>query len=388
MTRMDKRFIDPSYTDAGTRKRHASARQLLVNTALVVFSICFTTALFDLAVHFLPKQSLPAPLRDVVQQMEITRGEHFINHRELGSMINPASDFIFPGTEFRFRFHTPLDYPDAGFRGGTLGGPAWGAAFGDSFTFGAGVELQATWVARLAELTNREIINFGVPGHGPYQYTKIFEKYGAPLRPKVVFYALFTNDLEDARRFEGKHESRQRGFSPKRFFKNYSVSHNAFRNLWRSLRPVKSQASGSGLGVKLLDRKLRDPYGVPDAEFASVWSAITRQIERAVEASQRSDATFVLLYFPSKEEVYWELAKERVAAIPGFSERIARLQKTAANFCQARKLRCLDLSSALKARAQRGELLYFAEDIHWNEKGNLLAAQEIHRFLADQNLIH
>lgn len=369
---------------APTKKR---VRPLLVNTGLVLLSVTLAMAAFDLTVYLLPKDSLPGALRDVVQQMEISRGTQYIDHPELGFTINPASDFVFPGSEFRFRFHTPLDYPDAGFRGGTRGGPIWGAAFGDSFTFGAGVELGATWVARLAELTQREIVNFGVPGHGPYQYTKIFQKFGAPLRPKIVFYALFTNDLKDARRFAGVHTSKSAGLSIKRFLKFHSVSHNVFRNLGSVIRRKPKDATWHGVGVTLVNRRLRDPYSIPDEEFAPSWEAVTVQIEQAAKAAEAIGATFVLLYFPSKEEVYWELAKDKLKATPGFAERIDRLRNTALQYCQTRQLWCLDLTPSLKARGLAGEPLYFPLDIHWNEKGNSLVAQGIHRFLVEKKLL-
>lgn len=389
MKRIDNTLSTRDNSESATAKAQTEKafRRLLVNTGLVVLSVTLAMAAFDVAIYLLPKNSLPGPLRDVVQQMEISRGTQYIDHPELGFTINPASDFVFPGSEFRFRFHTPLDYPDAGFRGGTRGGPVWGAAFGDSFTFGAGVERNATWVARLAELTQREILNFGVPGHGPYQYTKIFQKFGAPLRPKVIFYALFTNDLKDARRFEGVHTSKSAGFSLKRFLKFYSVSHNLFRNLGSALSRKPKDATWHGVGVKLINRRLRDPYSVPDQEFGESWKAVTEQIEQAAKEAENIGAAFVFLYFPSKEEVYWELAKDELQATPGMAERIDQLRNTAMQYCQTRQLSCLDLTPSLKARGLAGEALYFPVDIHWNEKGNLLVAQEIHKFLVEKKLI-
>ena len=180
-------------------------------------------------------------------------------------------------------------------------------------------------------------------------------------------------------------ESRSR-FSIKRFLKNYSASHNVFRNLAHSLSHKNRETAWDGVGVKLLDRKLRDPYGVSDQEFDSTWAAAATQLAQAFEESNRINAKFVLLYFPSKEEVYWEFAKEKVSNIENFVERIDRLRKTVVNYCESRKLLCLDLSPALKARARDGEILYFPIDIHWNEKGNLLVAQEIHNFLVRNNI--
>jgi hypothetical protein len=366
-------------------------KNTLVNAALMAFGVFFALSAFDIAVYLSPKDILPSPLLNLVQQMEMNSGSHYLNHPEIGHILKPGTDFVFTGDEFTFKLQTHLNYPDAGFRGGTLGGPAWGAAFGDSFTFGAGVDDTATWVAQLAKLTNREIINFAVPGHGPHQYTRIFQKYGKPLRPKIIFYTLYTNDLEDGQRFEKRHKSHKsskRTFSINRFLKNYSASNNLFRNLTRSFITKRGDNTWGGIGLKLLERKLRNPYGIPDGEFESTWAAIAKQIEGAVDESKRINATFVFLYFPSKEEVYWQLDKEKVKPIKDFEERIERLSKTTQSFCRFRQLLCLDLSSALRHLGLNGEKLYFPVDIHWNERGHLAVAQELFKFLGEKNLIN
>ncbi|MDH3442574.1 MAG: GDSL-type esterase/lipase family protein [Deltaproteobacteria bacterium] len=362
-------------------------KSFIIKTTLVLFSVSFALVAFDLTVYLLPKQLVPGPLLKIVHQMEINSGSYFRRHPTLRFTIKPNTDFVFAGEDFSFRLQTRLNYPDAGFRGGTLGGPVWGAAFGDSFTFGVGVDQAATWVGRLSALTNREIINFGVPGHGPFRYTRILQKYGVPLRPKFVFYALFANDLEDGLRFERRYDGRKQNMSVKRFLKKYSVSYNLFRNLSRALKRDLRDNSWDGIGVKLLDRKLRDPYSVPDGKFDAAWTAVATQIDNAIDESKRINATFVLLYVPTKEEVYWKLAKEKVKSIERFEERIEKLRKTTAEFCESRRLSCLDLSPALKTRGLSGEKLYFPVDIHWNEKGNSVVAEEIYKFLVENNLI-
>jgi hypothetical protein len=362
----------------------------LAKAGLVVLSICFTLGAFDLAVYLIPKHLLPDGLRNLNSVMHIRSSAHRVRDPELGYMIRPGTDFFFPGEEFRFRFQTRLNFPDAGFRGGTLGGPVWGAAFGDSFTFGAGVDQAKSWVGQLAELTKREIINFGTPGQGPHQYTRIFRRYGAPFRPKVVFYGLFTNDLKDGVRFEGRQanpEKPEKELSAKRFMRRYSTSYNLLGIFFSRLRTMWKNDTRNGIGLKLLERSLRSPYGVAESRFASAWAAMARQIEDAAEESKRINATFVLLYFPSKEEVYWELAKAKIKEIERFKERIERLRKVTKAFCVSHDLWCLDLTPALKARGLRGEKLYYPVDIHWNEAGNTVAAQEIYKFLVEKDLI-
>ena len=360
-------------------------KSFLATTALVLVSILFTLGAFDLTVYLSPRHFLPGPLRNLLLLME--GDTYYVKDPPIGNMIRPQTDYVFPSEEFRFRIQTRLNFPSAGFRGGTLGRPAWGAAFGDSFTFGAGVDQEATWVAQLSRLTNREIINFGVPGHGPHQYTRIFQKYGVRLRPKVVFYALFSNDLRDGLRFEAPPANRKQRMTAKRFLTRYSASYNIFNNVSRSLKKSRTNDQRNTIGLKLLDRRLRDPYAIADRNFASAWAGIARQIEDAYQESKRIDATFILLYFPQKEEVYWELAKDRIKSIDIFKERIDRLNKTIAAFCVTRDFLCLDLTPTLKARGLRGETFYFPVDIHWNEKGNNLVAQVIYRFLLEKKLI-
>ncbi len=365
----------------------AMVNHLIIKTALAMFGTSLALGIFDLAAFLLPNHLLPNPVLKLVHQMEANSGAYYRRDPAFGVMIKPGTDFVFPGEEFSFRLQTRLNFPDAGFRGGTLGGPVWGAAFGDSFTFGVGVDQGATWVGRLSALTNREILNFGVPGLGPYQHTRILRKYGAPLRPKIVFYALFTNDVDDGVRFERRQNGHTRKLTVKRFLKKYSVSYNLFRNLSRSIKRDLRDDTWNGIGLKLLERKLRDPYSVPDEKFDSAWAAIAAQIDDAIDESKRINAKFVLLYFPSKEEVYWELAGDRIESIERFEERIGKLRKTTAEYCESRRLSCLDLSPALKTRGLSGEKLYFPVDIHWNEKGNSVVAEEIYKFLVEKNLI-
>jgi GDSL-like Lipase/Acylhydrolase family len=361
----------------------------LAKVALVLLSICVTFGVFDIAVYLIPKHLLPDGLKDLNSVMQIRSGAHRVRDPELGHMIRPGTDFFFPGEEFRFRFQTRLNLPNAGFRGGNLSGPVWGAAFGDSFTFGV-VDQAKTWVGRLAELTKREIINFGTPGHGPHQYTRILRRYGVPFRPRIVFYGLFTNDLKDGVRFESRQangEKPEKKFSAKQFMRRYSTSYNLLGILFSKLKKMRKNDTRNEIGLKLLERHLRNPYRVGEDGFASAWTAVAREIDDAVEESKRINATFVLLYFPSKEEVYWELIKDKIKDIEAFKERIERLRKVTNAFCVSRDLWCLDLTPALKTRGLRGEKLYYPVDIHWNEEGNAVVAQEIYKFLVAKSLI-
>jgi lysophospholipase L1-like esterase len=93
-----------------------------------------------------------------------------------------------------------------GFRGSTaIGNKATGTTrilgLGDSFTFGIGVEDDATYLAlleqKLRRVANVEVINAGVFGWGTAHELAFFEKTATKLRPEIVIVGFFENDLRD-----------------------------------------------------------------------------------------------------------------------------------------------------------------------------------------------
>jgi hypothetical protein len=74
--------------------------------------------------------------------------------------------------------------------------------FGDSFTFGEGVEDFATLPAAYARLSGRQAVNFGVPGYGPHQVLRLIET-GRPgtlglAPPSVAVLTLLTGHIDRA----------------------------------------------------------------------------------------------------------------------------------------------------------------------------------------------
>ena len=65
-------------------------------------------------------------------------------------------------------------------------------AVGDSWVFSYGVNDEETWPTRWSgACPGTRVINLGMSGFGPEQYTRAYERYGAPLHPKVLLYGIF-----------------------------------------------------------------------------------------------------------------------------------------------------------------------------------------------------
>jgi len=362
-------------------------KQILEKTALVLFGAVVAILMLELGARILPSRFLPSAVRSIVEEREarLRSNDPYLPDPKLWYVIKPSTDFIFKHPDQDFRMKTNLNFPSAGFRGGTLGGPAWGVAVGDSFTFGLGVNQEATWIAQLAKLSRHDIINLGVPGWGPQQYTRTLEQYGFRLKPKIVFYGLFSNDVGNVTAF-ANHEGHFNDFSMREFLRLNSVTFNLFRRLQRAKIAVED-IELADLGLHFSSASLKGRVAADSARFTRGWPLTRQQIETAYSESQRSNATFVLLYFPSKEEVYWKAIKEKSKSLEPLDDRIDQLRKTTMEFCHSRGLFCIDLTPALKTRADQGQKVYFSADSHWNDAGNRIVADEIYKRLVEKNML-
>src|SRR3954468_18632547 len=77
-------------------------------------------------------------------------------------------------------------------------------AVGDSWVFSYGVNDDEAWPHQVERsLPGIRVINLGLAGLGPEQYTRAYERYRAPLHPKVLLYGIYAgNDLLDTADFD------------------------------------------------------------------------------------------------------------------------------------------------------------------------------------------
>ena len=342
----------------------------------------------EIVARLLPVDSLPGSVPTVVKAMRL-HADTFYRRDPYFRYITAANlDFLVEHADFTYRVKTKLNVGESGFRGGTLGGPVWGVAVGDSFTFGMGVEHEATWVARLTNLARREIINLSVPGWGPQQYTRAVERYGTSLSPKIFFYGIYSNDFEDVLLFDQWIRDPAYKQALESFLRTNSVAFNLWRLSGTNSNGGVEDIHLSGLDVKFNSQRLKTVLNNQRSNFASAWSLTKREIELAMDYSQRAAATFVLLYLPSKEEAYWNLIKEKEISLKSFDDGTEIFRTHILEFCKTRQIACLDLTLALRTRAAQGVKLYFPHDAHWTEAGNRIVAEEIFGFLVRNQILH
>jgi hypothetical protein len=136
------------------------------------------------------------------------------------------------------------------------------------------------------------------------------------------------------------------------------------------------------------------------------WALALENIRGMQRASSEAGARFVLMFIPFKSQVYLPLLERTFSGedlakalhfslqdTPGLPD-VARLSRNrlAQNalmqrFCELTGIPFLDLTTALQARVESGENMYFPDDSHLNEAGEALTAAALAEFLQKQGLI-
>lgn len=324
----------------------------------------------------------------------------------LGYRYRPNLDVMLAGhPEFAFRLRTNA----RGFRTRFERGPVDVVLVGDSFAFGHGVEERDAMGAVLERLSGRSVANLGVGGYGSLQELRLLEREGLRLRPQVIVWQLFKDDLWGAAEFMDWLESgrqdmvawkQARWAEPhplravhgpasgvRRILHRHLIGYELIKYVFalggyraRDRRPVRVRW---GSTVLVLDRASDSEWAdLTRPEIQDGWIATRRAVRRARELAVEKGACLVVAYVPSKEEVYGHLrpGKDRRGVSRLVGERLATL-------CRQVDVPFLDLLDGLARAARSGDWPYFSRDSHWSAAGHAVAAAELYRFLEVQGLL-
>jgi hypothetical protein len=315
-----------------------------------------------------------------------------VSHPYIGYLHKPNQTGVIWGSDFSAIYHTD----GYGFRN------AWPwseeadiVALGDSLTFGYGVEDGLAWPALLQQaLPQVHVLNLGLSGAGPPHYVRVYETFGRPHHPKLILVGLFAaNDFQDARLFnlweitkvggnyltwrnlqgtQKDHSDLQRSLASLKAFLGensylYSLVHHAreVSLMWRLGEPnVFKLTDGSQLQLLPSFLASRAVDAQPERhEF----QLVLQNCKHLQALSQEDGAQLLVVFLPSKEEVYLPLLGKTVPDLSG-PLRLA-LERLG--------IPALDLTPAFRRHAAAGQRLFFEVDSHPNQQGYELIAQEI-----------
>lgn len=241
---------------------------------------------------------------------------------------------------------------------------------GDSFTFGLGVEYEASFVGRLAERLgdSYRVENLAVPGHGPVQYRLLLESaLEAGERPAAVLLVLFTgNDFHDCvwgKDFAVIDGALASSESPlrarlKRQLHLYRLLSKAYQRLF----PVALQARGAPI-------ELYREESWQEGELRLAYDVLRAELGRAVAHSERTRAPLVVAVIPTVEAVAAGLPEPPAGLAPPRPE--LPVEKALALLADL-EIRAVDLTPAL--RLLGAKRAYLAHDRHLSAEGNAAVA--------------
>jgi len=246
---------------------------------------------------------------------------------------------------------------------------------------------ELAWAALLDErLAPARVVNLGLIGAGPEQYARVLERFGLAFGPRVVLFCLFpANDVVDARLFDEWLAAGAPGNYDVWRFHGGGASALERSTLFHLAREaLRGRRAGRGFAprtITLVDgSRLRLAPNVLAAssagaqrghpDFERVWGSIAR----AQNLAGGIGARFVVVLFPSKEEVYLG-AMDEPCPKPTRAFRRALADAGA---------EVLDLTPALQEATKRGQALFFEVDGHPNAAGYAVIAGAVEAFLRER----
>ncbi len=361
-------------------------KSIALNLLLALASVLFTLGALELVLRLKPSlMPEEAQLRIHWRQMADADTAKSRPDPYLGYLYPAGAHSNLAQTNVRFAFQMDSH----GFRNiGTWPARADVVAVGDSWVFSYGVNDSETWTHQVEQsLPGTRVINLGMSGFGPEQYTRAYERYGAPLHPKVLLYGIFAgNDLKDTAEFARWLEAGSPG--------NY--------NVWRTAARVR-QLNTPIIGKSYVVLLVRESWKNRKARFGSrtvtwkdghqlrltgdlyrkeSWHAhpgdpqfegAMGSLERARSFAAQHGTKVVVLLFPTKEEIYLPLLNEPVPRpLAAFPAELAR-----------RGIDYIDFSGPFTAQAKAGRSIYFELDPHPNRAGYDLIAHTVSEYLQD-----
>lgn len=360
--------------------------------------------IFALAVVEAIPRLLPGLMPDKVQSVQrlyearTAWQSMMAGDQELGFVLRPGLDMSFPseGREIELRTASIGDH-EIGFRDIGTSAPYDVIALGDSFTFCDDAPAESCWVRLLSERSGLSIATLGVNGYSNLAEARLLKKVGAELNPRVILVGFFQNDFKDNLHFDNWAKSgseddywtwmtnkRRSGTSD--FFARNSFVYRLIDAARRYGKRDTFEHKEDGLEfIFRADgwwRTVLDNPGQTPGFYLT-----ERAFKEMKTTADGLDAKLVVLLFPFKEQVYWDIARRYqrdgdkldvaqvdapLAAVRG------SLEREGIDYC--------DLTPDLRKGAAAGQQLYLKVGAHWTDAGNLAAAESIARCLAGHGI--
>lgn len=274
------------------------------------------------------------------------------------------------------------------------------ALIGDSFVEGLQVADAELVSARLSAKIDAPVANLGRTGYGPRQELAVLKRYGPRLGPRTCVWFFYEgNDLQDLDSYPADRD-RVRSLRPESFRKAWyarSFSRNAagwlVRRDDRDAEITAQSRTGKRRDAASSATNLYFSCGVHEGDASAVAGrAKPEKMERlrevfaeAAAACRRQGMDLVVAFVPAKFRVYRDLCEFAPdSPCPAWPVDDLPAKVLEAVRAASPDIGFLDLTPALRTRAEAGELVYLPDDTHWSAQGHQAAAEAVAEVLGDR----
>jgi PAS domain-containing protein len=295
-----------------------------------------------------------------------------------------------------------LKYDRNGFRNDNDLTNAEIAVIGDSYVESPMLPGSMLATTRLAELTQRTVVNLGQSGYGPQQELAVLKRYGLPLHPKSVVWVFFEgNDLLDAHEYAKMVSFLKSNWNAIDTAWDRSFIRNALFWLTKAVRgcvPVEAARERTAHAA-VMDTEGRKHWlyvrgrsqsaSLTKEELETLKTSVVA-IEEAYRLVKNEGARFVVVFATTAFRVYHDIADFKEAGEDtsrwDLNDLPDRLRKMISEISP--DIEYLDLTPALKSAARKNVLVFLPDDTHWSGEGHQVVAETLSHALAGGTKIY
>jgi hypothetical protein len=250
------------------------------------------------------------------------------------------------------------------------------------------------------------IVNISKSGYSLFEELAVLKKFGRRYNPDIVLHGFFIgNDISDVYRnlHEGSLFTYQNipvqrpaglpSYRPSNFLILQWISRykTAMHDRWLHHAEQQNDSSVIGLSeerflqIEANSIEACRKYALSSNER---WKEVVAVLDNIRLEVEQIGAQYILVVHPDRFQVEEALLRQLQNAyalnLNNFDLKLP--QKFLANYCETRKIPCIDLLPTFRDNSIR-EGLYRFRDTHYNERGNKLASEAIFDFLVQNKLI-
>lgn len=272
--------------------------------------------------------------------------------------------------------------------------------FGDSFTW-CWAAWSDCWNARLRSDHGWRLFNAAIPGTGPYGQFNLMKELVPPLKPKLVVWLWFPNDMSDdydLSKIRGEVGDLSKGPypDPEPALTGVKSISAVWKIIDARLNPPQRTSryqhyqhlTLNGREMSIHTDEYPHPYALVygDTQFGLDHNLKTHR--EAATFLQAEGVKLLIVLLPVKEEAY----RDQIVATLGagyapYLEAVGEGRRKLLAQCAALAVTCVDALPALQAAVNAGQTVFYAFDSHLDKVGNeLLAAIVADAITANQLL--